>query len=109
MTYATTAEIVALTGTTLPVTSLQAILDEADRQIKIRLAIADVSPPASDDKLKYACLSLGRIGLLMWGSPERLDNISITELREDAYAAVDSYATASASDRYRWNIRKVNS
>ena len=108
MTYATTAELVALTGTTLPTTTLQAILDEADRQIKTRLALADVSPPSSDDKLKSACISIGRIGLLTWGSPEKLDNVTITELREDAHAAIDSYAITSTSDRYRFSIRKVN-
>lgn len=108
MTYASTAELTALTGSTLPTATITAILEEADRQIKNRLAIAEVSAPASDDKLKSAALSLGRAGLLMWGSPEKLDNVTITELREDAQAAIDSYAVTSATDRFRWNIRKVN-
>ena len=108
MTYASTAELAALTGSTLPTTTLTAILDEADRQIKSRLALSEVSAPASDDKLKSAALSLGRAGLLQWGSPEKLDNVTITELREDAHAAIDSYALSSASDRYRFSIRKVN-
>jgi hypothetical protein len=108
MTYATTSELATLTGSTLPTATLTAILEECDRQIKSRLAIAEVSPPAADDKLKSACLSLGRIGLLTWGSPDKLNNVTITELREDAHAAIDSYTLASATDRYRWSIRKVN-
>ena len=108
MTYASTSELATLTGTTLPTATLTAILEDADRQIKNRLALSDVSPPDSDDKLKSACLSFGRAGLLMWGMPEKLDNVTISELREDAHAAIDSYVLASASDRYRWSIRKVN-
>lgn len=108
MTYATATELATLTGSTLPTATLTAILDEADRQIKSRLALAEVSPPATDDKLKSACLSLARIGLIMWGTPDKLDNITITELREDAFASIDSYTLASATDRYRWSIRKVN-
>jgi len=122
LSYATTAELVLLTGSSLATATLQALLDEADRQIKVKLAIADITPPGSDDKLKSACLSLDKAELLGrvrvdgshtgppeydWSGTEMTS--TITQLKEAAHEAIYSYILAAgASDRYRWSIRKVN-
>lgn len=122
MTYATTTELAALTGSYHDTATLQALLDEADRKIKSRLASAEVSAPASDDYLKSAGLAFAKADLLdrlridgsnvtepqyNWGA-EELNN-AIKQLREEALVSVDAYIHTSQTQRYRFNISKVNS
>jgi len=121
MTYASTAELVGLSGSSLPVAVLQGHLDEADRQIKGRLLAADVSPPSSSDCLKSAALSLGKASLLdrlrldgsnvsdpmySWNADEL--NQAIVQLIAVAWVLVDSFIVTSKSERHRWCISKVN-
>jgi len=121
LSYATTAELISITGSSLQTSILQALLDEADRQIKSRLASAEVSAPDTDDKLKSACLALGKASILdrmrmdgshvsdpqySWSAAELND--AIKHLRDEAWEFVDSYILTSQTQRYKWNIRKVN-
>lgn len=122
MTYATVEELGTLSGSYLDDTTLQALLDDADRKIKGRLAVAEVSAPSSDDLLKSACISLAKAGVYNrirldgantgppqydWSHRELNDTISAHET--EAWACVDGYILTVTSSRYRWNIRKVNS
>jgi hypothetical protein len=94
MSYATTAELSALSGSSLPTATLQAFLDEADRQIKSRLAVADVSAPGSSDRLKSACIALGKASIL---DRLRMDGSSVADPQYDWGAEELNHA-----------IRKVN-
>lgn len=124
MSYCTNAELTLLTGTGLSTTIQDAIIAEADREINARLALAEISAPGSDDKLKSASLNLSIVGVLtrmrLDGSKPasiRIGDISasddidtaISELQKKAWAAVDSYIlTHGTYDRSKWYVRKVN-
>ncbi len=125
MNYATRTQLQNLTGTSLDDGILSEIIDQADREIKSRLNLAEISSPSSDDVLTAASLNLSIAGILTRmridgskpGRNLKIGDISasddvdaaITEYTKRAWAAVDSYIlTHGIYDRYRWLIRKVN-
>lgn len=123
MSYATRTELAALTGTSLDDAILSEILDQADREVNARLALAGISAPASDDTLKAASLNLSIAGVLtrtgLDGSHPSgitIGDISVSDnpdtakvdLRTKANELIDSYIkTHGTYDRYRWTIRKI--
>lgn len=121
MTYATVSELVRLTGSYIATDDLQAILDDADRKVKSKLAVAEVSAPSSDDGLKSACLCLGKAKVIdrsrtdgantdsplhEWSHDEVTE--AIRDLKEEAGEFIAAYILTSKTNRYRWSIRKVN-
>lgn len=65
MAYCTTAEVVALTGTTLDAdTIVSEIVDQAGRIIDAQLTAAGITPPGSGDALKAAALNYSAAGVL---------------------------------------------
>lgn len=66
MTYCTTADLVNLTGSTRTTTQLQAIIDEADREVNAYLKARGVSGSTCDE-LKSVSLKLSKAGLLEFG------------------------------------------
>lgn len=124
MGYASTTELTNLTGTSLASGVLTEIITQSDREINARLALAEISAPSSDDKLKSASLNLSIAGVLtrmrLDGSKPAKAKIgdiwfeddidkAIAELVKRAWAAVDSYIlTHGTYDRYRFLVRKVN-
>lgn len=124
MSYCSETELINLTGSMLSSTVLTEIINQADREIKTKLAQTEISAPASDDKLKAASLNLSIVGILtrmrLDGSKPgslRIGDISvgdnldaaIAEFMGRAWASVESYIkTHGTYDRYRWMIRKTN-
>lgn len=106
MAYCTNAELTLLTGTTLSTDIQDAIIAQADREIDAKLYAARLTPPASNDLLKFASLDLSKVGIIthdrMTGTQTtsvRVGDITIQDeldkaiaaLRERAWAGVDSY------------------
>jgi len=123
VTYCTTAELVALTGTTLdPTTVLEPIINQAEREIDTRLAKFSLSGSAAPG-IKSACLKLSIAGLLTRyrldgtqpssikvGDYAASDNIdqAIAKLTADAWALVDDYILVNANAGDQYYLRKVN-
>ncbi len=124
MSLCSRTELTALTGTEYDDAIQQEIIDQSDREIKARLALAEISAPSSDDKLKVASLNLSIAGVLtrmrLDGSRPsslRIGDITITdnldsaivEFKNKANEMITSYIlTHGTYDRYRWMIWKVN-
>ena len=124
MAYCTNAELTSLTGTSLTTAVQDAIIDQSDREIKARLALADISAPASDDTLKAASLNLSIAGVftrlradgskpssLKVGDISMGDNIdaAISELKNRAWESVTAYIRSNGvQSRDKWYLRKVN-
>jgi len=122
--YCSGDELTNLTGTSLSTTIKNAIIDQADREIKARLTLADISAPASDDTLKAASLNLSKAGIITYDrisgaktSSIKVGDISmsddldvvITELTDKAWQSVDSYIKSHGTHtRDKWYFRKVN-
>ena len=123
MTYCTTAELTALTGSTLATATLTAIIEDGDRRIDAYLAPFGVGAAASG-ACKSASLALAQAGLLNYSLQhgDRADSLNtgdtteavriaehIARYEKAAFAALDQYvaATASASVR-RHYVKKVN-
>ena len=119
--YCSSDELTNLTGTSLSVTVKNAIIDQADREIKARLARAGMSAPTSDDTLKAASLNISKIGVITRdrltgaktssikvGEISMSDNLDaeIAALYNSAWESVDSYIEANKT--VRSYIRKVN-
>lgn len=69
MSFCTTTELVNVTGSTRSSTILQAIIDEADRQVTAYLRARGVGA-SSVDETKSASLALSQAGLLLFGLQE---------------------------------------
>ena len=69
MTFSTTTELTNVTGSVRSSTILQALIDEADRQITAYLRARGVSASACDET-KSASLLLSQVGLLRFGLQE---------------------------------------
>lgn len=124
MSYCTVEELENLTGSDLPVSILQEIVDQVDRQINARIRRACVDPPASDESLKAASLNLAIASVVNHpdsteqSSSVKLGDITIqradldtkiSNLMTQAYAIVDSYILNHGTDEpYRYYMRKVN-
>jgi len=125
VTYSTTAELVSLTGSPLSSAILQAIIDQADRDIVSQLRLANISAPGSDDDLKAASLKLSIAGVVRRGqldgskpvSSIRIGDISTSEdpdeairqLTESAGKNIEAYIMSHGTQRRdRWYLRKVN-
>ncbi len=105
MSYCSTAELVSATGSVYDTTTLQALIDRADRQINARLLAARVS--ASGDAVKEASLCLSTSMLLtrmrmdgtktastsLDGTISLGDNIdqAIAAYEKQAWKLIDSY------------------
>ncbi len=123
MSLASRTELAALTGSSLDDAILQEILDQADREISARLALAEISAPSANDTLKAASLNLSIAGVLtrtrLDGShPSSIsvgdisvsDNLdtAILEFKTRSNELIDSYIkTHGIYDRYRFMIRKT--
>ena len=66
MSFCTYTELANLTGSIRSSTILQAIIDEADRQVTAYLRARGVSASACDE-MKSASLSFSQAGLLLFG------------------------------------------
>lgn len=124
MSYCNTEELMNLTGSSLAITVLQEIIDQADRQIKGRLLMMDVSVPSADDTLKSASLDLAKIGVLTHpdsdqvSSSVKLGDITIQradlgktmdDLSKQVWQSVDDYVLRHGQhETSRFYIRKVN-
>ena len=122
--YCSTDELTNLTGTSLSITVQNAIIDQADREIKARLALANISAPASNDTLKAASLNLSIAGIytrlradgsksssLKVGDISMGDDIDavIAELKTRADDSITAYIKSNGTlSRDKWYIRKVN-
>lgn len=105
MSYCSTTELATVTNTALvrTPTVLQAIIDEADRQINVYCKSRGVTPTACDDT-KSASLTLSKAGLLELGLQEGTLQISnqdyssnfdvysaVKQLRDYAFKVLDDY------------------
>jgi len=122
MSYCTTAELVNLTGSGLSSTILQAIIDDADREINAYLAPHGLG--GSGDACKTASLKLSRAGLMQYhrlsgiqpksvsiGDTSSQDDpdIAIAALRKEAFQILDLWVSTqlSASNTYFQRVRRV--
>ena len=124
MSYCTRTELANLTGSSLNDAVLQEIIEQADRQIKGRLLMMDISVPGADDTLKAASLNLAKIGVLTHpdsdqvSSSVKLGDITIaranvdtviSDLSKQAWQSVDDYILRHGQhETSRFYIRKVN-
>ncbi len=103
MSYCTTTDLINLTGSTRTTTQLQAIIDQADREINTRLKARGQTGTACDD-LKTISLNLSKAGLLELGlqdgtfqttSGDFTSSVDVTRavesLRKAAFALLDEY------------------
>jgi len=112
MAYCTNAELTLLSGTTLSSAIQDAIIAQADREIDARLQAKGLTPPASDDMLKFASLDLSKAGIIthnrMTGTQtKRVEvgditvqddlDVAITSLQEQAWRTVDAYSAVNSS------------
>lgn len=66
MAYCTKTELSALIETTLATTTLNSIIDQADRRINARLKKAGITAPTPDEMLKAASLDLSQAGIITY-------------------------------------------
>jgi len=112
MAYCTNAELTLLTGTTLSTAIQDAIIDQADREIKARVQAEGLTPPASDDMLKFASLDLSKAGIIthnrMTGTQTKSVkvgdiaiqddiDVAIASLQERAWRTVDAYIAVNSA------------
>lgn len=94
MAYCTNAELTLLTGTTLSTSIQDAIIDQADREIKAYLKADGLTPPAADDDLKAASLDLSKIGIIthnrMTGTQTKSVKVGDITIQDDPDAAIAS-------------------
>jgi len=122
MSYCTTAELVNLTGSGLSSTILQAIIDDADREINAYLAPHGLG--GSGDVCKTASLKLSRAGLMQYhrlsgiqpksvsiGDTTSQDDpdVAIAALRKEAFQVLDLWISTqlSVSNTYTSRVRRV--
>ena len=127
MAYSTSTDLTLLTGTSLSLDNQDAIIDQADREIRSRIQAAGLSPPAADEDLRAASLNLAKVGVMTYNringtqtNSITIDGISIADdldkaieaLRVEAWASVDSYVARvselTPTDDVCW-VSKVNS
>lgn len=132
MAYCTNADLIALTGTEIDTSNLDAIIAQSDRDINARISAASITPPATPvDSLKAASLNLSQAGIVTFNRMKteltrrtqtkgvKFGDVTITDdpdkaiaaLTEKAWLSVDAYiseqlATAAATAK-TW-VRKVN-
>ena len=119
--YATYTELENLTGSNLGETILEAIIDEAEREIDAKLDEYGLS--GSGDIIKSATLKLSMAGLMTrrrfdgsqpasvgLGELTKSDSLdqAISALKKDAWALVDSFIETQTADRAGNYIYKVN-
>lgn len=109
MSYSTTTELTNLTGSLRSSTILQAIIDEADRQVTAYLKARGVSASACDET-KSVSLALSQAGLLRFGlqegslqasSGDFSSSVNVTEavkaLETRAFSILDDYISRQIS------------
>jgi len=123
MSYCTTAELVNLTGSGLSSTILQAIIDDADREINSYLLPHGLSG-SSNDSVKTASLKLSRAGLMQYhrlsgiqpksvsiGDTTSQDDpdVAIKALRAEAFDLLNQWVSTqlSVSTTYTSRVRRV--
>jgi len=121
MSYCTTTDLVNLTGSSLSSTILQAIIDDADREINAYLAPHGLS--GSGDACKTASLKLSRAGLMQYhrlsgiqpksvsiGDSTSQDDpdVAIAALRKEAFQVLDLWISTQLSvNTYSQRVRRV--
>ena len=123
MSYCTTAELVNLTGSGLSSTILQAIIDDADREINAYLAPHGLAGSAND-ACKTASLKLSRAGLMQYhrlsgiqpksvsiGDTTSQDDpdVAIKALRAEAFDLLNQWVSTQlpVSTTYTSRVRRV--
>jgi len=119
--YCSNAELVAISGSVLATTILDAIIAQADREIDIRLAAYGLSGTAGDATLKAASLKLSQAGLLDYGlhtgtyestsgdfTSSVNVNTAIKAYQVRAAELLDSYIYIHQSEESRVFVRRVN-
>jgi hypothetical protein len=109
MSFCTTTELTNVTGSVRSATILQAIIDEADRQITAYLRARGVGASACDET-KSASLALSQAGLLRFGlqegsfqatSGDFSSSVNVTEackaLETRAFSILDDYISRQIS------------
>jgi len=109
MSYSTTAELTLLTGSSASAVALQAIIDDADREIDAVLEPHGLSGSSSDVAIKSASLRLST-ALLLQRTRMPGDNAdqAIAAERARARELLSSYVRAHASSRTSVRVYQVN-
>jgi hypothetical protein len=76
-------DLIKVTGTQLDTPTIQAIIDEADREIAAYLAPSGIS--ASGDAAKAACLKFAQAGVAQYLRPD----VDVSAYRRAGYAILD--------------------
>jgi len=121
MSYCTTTDLVNLTGSSLSSTILQAIIDDADREINAYLAPYGLS--GGGDACTTASLKLSRAGLMQYhrlsgiqpksvsvGDTTSQDDpdVAIAALRKEAFQVLDLWISTQFSvNTYSQRVRRV--
>ncbi len=91
MSYCTTSELLALTGTELAEEVLEEIIAQADREVGAQIYSAGLTPPGSDDALKAASLKFSIAGVV---TRHRMDGTAPGTLTVGDQTASDDPDTA---------------
>jgi hypothetical protein len=121
MSYCSATELQSLTGTDRTDTELQAIIDQADREINLWLKARGVTGSACDE-LKTVSILLSKVGLQELGQPDGSFEASagdfytgnpsrdVAYLRKTAYGLLNDYLatqTTRSTPSFTY-VRKVN-
>jgi hypothetical protein len=97
MAYCTNAELTLLTGTTLSTAIQDAIIDQADREIKAYIKAEGLTPPAADDDLKAASINLSKVGIIthnrMTGTQPKSAKVGDITIQDDLDKAIEALTT----------------
>jgi len=99
MSYCSTADLIALTDTTLDTTTLQAVIDDSDREINAYLKARGVTG-GSCDETKTASLKLANAGLILRnpiGAEGVATPMAVNILRKSAFEILDNYLSTKSS------------
>jgi hypothetical protein len=86
----TTSELVNVTGSQLSTTILQAIIDDAEREVKAYLAPKQLSP--TGDTAKAAVMAFSKAGVAQYHKPDA----DVSAYRKGGYALLDQLIDATA-------------
>ena len=92
MAYTTSTELIALTGTTLSASTLDAIIVDADRRIRSKITTAGLTPPATNDTLRSASIDLSKAGIVHYnvltGAQTKRVTVGDITIEDDPYKAI---------------------
>lgn len=97
--YCSTSDIIAITDTTLDTTTLQAIIDDADREINAYLKARGYGGGACDE-LKTASIRLTNAEMILrnpTGAEGNASILAVNTLRKSAFDILDNYLATKTS------------